>query len=470
MASTGGPTGAGPGGPASWGRRYAAALAARLGSRRGGGSRLTVRLRLALLSAVIAVLGGAVLLGASYALLNPQLYQIGGRLIPPGAGSVPRVVIQYSRAAQPPAACLALLRSPGAAASAAGAAQNAAACLAALPKPPAAPGAGPNDLAFFVSRVSSAQLHLDLRHLLVRGGIALGLLALVALAAGWWVAGRILEPLQVMTRRAQSLSAQMPLGRIRLDGPQDELKALADTFDGLLERLDAALASERMFVANASHELRTPLAIEQTILDVALADPAADAATLRRAAERLRQVNARSRRLIEGLLALARTQAGLWHAEAVDLADVARAAVEAAAQEAAQRGVRVAADFRGAAARGDPALLERLAGNLLENAIRHNVAGEGGWAEVRTWTAGGHALLRVANSGPTIPAGAVPGLFEPFRRGARARTRSHSGAGLGLALVRAVAQAHGGTVTAAARHEGGLEVTVSLPGGGMGER
>jgi signal transduction histidine kinase len=297
--------------------------------------------------------------------------------------------------------------------------------------------------------------------LLTQSGIALGLMALVSVGLGWLVAGRVLQPLQAITATARRLEGSTLHERINLQGPQDELKELADTFDQMLARLDTAFETQRRFVANASHELRTPLAIARTEVDVALADPDASPAELRAMAERVREASQRSERLIEGLLTLARSERQRREGEPVDLSLAAADALSVARQEAERLGLRVSSVLGGAPVTGDRALLERLVANLVENGVRHNVAG--GWLEVDTGLAGGRAVARVANGGRPIPPEQVPGLFEPFRRLGGDRTGSDRGAGLGLSIVRSVAAAHGGMASARALPGGGLEVTVEVP-------
>ena len=466
--------------------RWGCAPVRRLAAVTVGRIPFTVRLRLALLTACTAIVAGVVALGVTLVLVTQpanaaySLFSVSAALNPVEAQRQSANVAGAPATGARPGSCLPLVQAlvprtagqpPVVPAPAGGqpSGRAVAACVAALAAL-AADGSGPALVADrsgsarilrFTAQVSAAQRSQDLSRLLVGGGIALGILSLMALAAGWWVAGRILRPLQVMTRRVQGLSAQTPLGRIRLPEPQDELKELADTFDGLLGRLDSALAADRRFVANASHELRTPLAIQETLLDVALADPHADVAALREMAGRVRQVGARSKRLIDGLLALARSQQGLGRWEPVDLATVVRDAIEASEADASRRGVRIDPDLQPGPVLGDPVLLERLAGNLVENAVRYNV--RGGWVRVLTAAEGERALLTVANSGPAVDPAEVAALFEPFRRGGRDRTDSHRGAGLGLSIVQAVAAAHGGTVEPRGRPEGGLEVTVALP-------
>jgi signal transduction histidine kinase len=300
-----------------------------------------------------------------------------------------------------------------------------------------------------------------LNQLLTQSGIALGLMALVSVGLGWLVAGRVLRPLQAITATARRLEGSTLHERINLQGPEDELKELADTFDQMLARLDTAFETQRRFVANASHELRTPLAITRTEVDVALADRDASPAELRAMAERVREASERSERLIEGLLTLARSERQLRAREPVDLSLAAADALSVARPEAGRLGLRVSSVLGGAPVAGDRALLERLVANLVENAVRHNVAG--GWLEVDTGLAGGRAVARVANGGRPIPPEQVAGLFEPFRRLGGDRTGSDRGAGLGLSIVRSVAAAHGGTASARAIPGGGLEVTVEVP-------
>jgi signal transduction histidine kinase len=299
--------------------------------------------------------------------------------------------------------------------------------------------------------------------LLRSAGLAFAVVAAVGVVAAYVLAGRALQPVSRVTSTARRLSEETLDQRISLDGPPDELKELADTFDAMLARLDAAFDSQRRFVANASHELRTPLSVIRTEVDVTLGDPAASTAELRTMGEVVREASIRADRLVDALLVLARSdaqsRAGLDQREPVDLATLVPAAVAAVAAEASARGLVVSTEVRPAPVEGDPQLLERLVGNLVENAVRHNV--DGGWVTVRTGTSAG-AFLAVLNTGPAVPAGEVEELFQPFRRGGTARTGSR-GAGLGLSIVRAVAAAHGGAVSAAPRSEGGLEVTVRLP-------
>jgi signal transduction histidine kinase len=300
-----------------------------------------------------------------------------------------------------------------------------------------------------------------LNQIAAQSGAALAVMALVSVGLGWLVAGRVLRPLSAITATARRLEGSTLHERINLQGPQDELKELADTFDQMLGRLDAAFETQRRFVANASHELRTPLAIARTEVDVALADPDTGKGELRAMAGRVLEANQRSERLIEGLLTLARSERQLRAREPLDLAVAAADALAVADPEVERLGLRVSQVLGAAPVTGDRALLERLVANLIENAVGHNRPG--GWVEVDTGHAGPLSVVRVANGGPPIPPDQVATLFEPFRRLEADRTGSDRGAGLGLSIVRSVAAAHGGKATARALEGGGLEVTVELP-------
>ncbi|TDD09288.1 HAMP domain-containing histidine kinase [Saccharopolyspora terrae] len=296
---------------------------------------------------------------------------------------------------------------------------------------------------------------------LLIGGPAFVAVVVAAALLAWLVTGRMLRPLQDVTETAQRLSAESLDERIALSGPRDEVARLADTFDAMLDRLQAAFDAQRRFVANASHELRTPLSVVRTELDVTLSDPHADEAELRRMADVVREATARAERLVEALLLLARTEGvELAVREPVDLTDVVGRALRAVDPEARRRGLRVKRCTEPAFAVGDPALLERVAGNLLENAVRHNV--EGGWVEVSTGADPRWTTLRVASSGPAIAPESVNALFEPFRRAGVQRT-ARNGTGLGLSIVQAATTAHHGNIHATALPAGGLAITIQLP-------
>ncbi|MGA4544849.1 sensor histidine kinase [Uniformispora flossi] len=307
------------------------------------------------------------------------------------------------------------------------------------------------------------QRDLVLHSLLQQSLLALVLLSVIAFGFGYVMAGRVLSPLGRITAAARAVAGSGGSGlhrRIDLDGPDDELKELADTFDEMLERLDRAFDSQRKFVANASHELRTPLAINRTLLEVALGDPEVPP-QLRELGDKLLTTNERSERLIEGLLLLARSENELTDPKPVDLSEVAGRTIEQLAGEAGDRDVELRGDFEPAWVSGNLVLLERVALNLAQNAVRYNTPG--GWVEMSTSTVDGTAMLTVANSGPAVPPENVESLFEPFRRLRGDRTESDKGVGLGLSIVRSVARAHGGWIEAEAREEGGLIVRVGFP-------
>ncbi|MEU0485099.1 HAMP domain-containing sensor histidine kinase [Streptosporangium sp. NPDC006013] len=299
------------------------------------------------------------------------------------------------------------------------------------------------------------------REMLARSLLALLGVGILAVIIGYIVADRALKPIQQMTATARKLSGStLAHERIDLKGPDDELKELADTFDEMLTRLNVAFDTQRRFVANASHELRTPLTINRTVLEIALGDPEASG-DLKALGRTLLEVNARNERLIEGLLLLARSERELSVRKPVDMKDVAETAVDQLTTRAAEAGVTVITELRGAETVGDPVLLERCVANLVENAIKHNLP-ESGRLWVRTGMVEGALVVQVANTGPHVPAYEVNSLFEPFRRLNADRVDSDKGAGLGLSIVRAVVRAHGGNVTAIPRDGGGLVVTVRL--------
>ncbi|WP_318207462.1 MULTISPECIES: sensor histidine kinase [unclassified Streptomyces] len=297
--------------------------------------------------------------------------------------------------------------------------------------------------------------------LLRRSLFALLGLSIIAFAFGYAMAGRVLSPLGRITRAARQVAGSDLARRIELDGPDDELKELADTFDEMLERLERAFTAQQRFVANASHELRTPLAINRTLLEIHVSDPEAPLA-LQQLGKTLLATNERSEQLVEGLLLLARSDNQIIERKAVDLAEVASRAVDQTHAEAVAKGVEIRGERAPAVVQGNGVLLERIALNLLQNAVRYNVA-EGGWVEVTTATEHGQAVLVVSNTGPVVPAYEIDNLFEPFRRLRQERTGSDKGVGLGLSIVRSVARAHGGRIIAEPREGGGLVMRVTLP-------
>ena len=284
---------------------------------------------------------------------------------------------------------------------------------------------------------------------------------LLALGLGYLVAGRALRPLHQITATARRVADDRSLHeRIALDGAKDEIKELADTFDAMLARLDSAFAGQRRFAANASHELRTPLAVNRTLLEVAMSDPDASD-DLRNLGRTLLATNDRSERLIEGLLLLARSDADLDEYKPVNLAEVAAHALDQMSGEASESGLRITTTLHAAPTRGDGVMLERVATNLVDNAVQHNRPG--GEIDIRTGTEPAGTFLQVSNTGPDIRSHEVDMLFEPFRRLRGERIGSERGVGLGLSIVRSIIRTHGGTVSASPREGGGLSVKVTLP-------
>ncbi|NBM18758.1 HAMP domain-containing sensor histidine kinase [Streptomyces sp. GC420] len=324
--------------------------------------------------------------------------------------------------------------------------------------------AGEQQISEFNAAISECTDHRRreaLDELLSRSLLALLGLSVIAFAFGYAMAGRVLSPLGRITRTARQVAGSDLSRRIELDGPDDELKELADTFDEMLGRLQRAFTAQQRFVANASHELRTPLAINRTLLEVSLSDPGAPA-ELQQLGKTLLATNERSEQLVEGLLLLARSENQVVERKPVDLAEVAARAIEQVRGEAQAKGVEIRGERAPAVVQGNGVLLERIALNLVQNAVRYNAA-EGGWVEVTTRLLPGEAVLTVSNTGPVVPAYEVDNLFEPFRRLRTERTGSDKGVGLGLSIARSVARAHGGRITATPREGGGLDMLVSLP-------
>ncbi len=302
-------------------------------------------------------------------------------------------------------------------------------------------------------------------YLLTTGLIYFGVIVVIGAAGGYLLAKQALRPIAKVTRTAQQLSTETLDQRINLGGPDDELRELADTFDEMLGRLDAAFDSQRLFVANASHELRTPLAVIRTELDVTVSDPDATTDELRRMAEVALGATDRAEKLVSSLLVLARLQAGhraeLEINERVDLAELVPAVLAAVATDAKEREIQIETQVTSAVTMGDPRLLERLIGNLVENGVRHNV--QAGWLRLSTGQTDDKAWIQVSNGGQVIPPEDVERLFEPFRRGGgRVRTATR-GSGLGLSIVRLIVEAHHGKVQASAPPFGGLALRIELP-------
>jgi signal transduction histidine kinase len=318
-----------------------------------------------------------------------------------------------------------------------------------------------------------AQRQRALSGLLAFSLVGLAIMTVASGGLGWFMSGRVLHPVRVITETARRASEEHLGERLALTGARDELKELADTFDDMLERLDAAFATQRRFVANASHELRTPLTVMRTAIDVALAKPSPAALPVPQAqANRVRQLTDmamrvrrsidRAEAMIEALLTLAVSDQGKLSTEFTDLATWAEDAIDAATPEIERLDLHVDALLSPAETTGDPQLLERMIWNLVDNAVKHNEPG--GWIRLRTGSRDESAYLEIANSGPFIPEEAVPSLFEPFRR-METRTGVRDGAGLGLSITRSVVTAHCATVTARSRPAGGLDISVVIPCG-----
>jgi signal transduction histidine kinase len=298
----------------------------------------------------------------------------------------------------------------------------------------------------------------DLHQLLIWSVFALAIMAVASVALGWMLAGRVLRPLQVITTTARELSATNLHERLALDGPNDELRELGDTFDELLGRLESSFEAQRRFVANASHELRTPLTLERAILEVTLADPDASATSLRTACERVLAIGEQQERMIDALLTLARSERGLMRREPLQLETLTGEALEEHREEAARRGLRLDSKLEPVATAGDRRLIERLIANLLDNAIHHN--SPHGWVTVHTALDAGAPVLTVSNSGPLIERDELATLIQPFQRLGTDRIAHGEGHGLGLSIVDAIAVAHGAKLDVHAQPAGGLRVEV----------
>ncbi len=384
--------------------------------------RWTARLRLTLLYGSLFTLCGASLLGFTFWLFSRAT--VGEQLVPKGR-------IFGARFTLPPAACR---HEP------------------------------PSRLNACLERLGELRAHaFDLHVLLVRSGIALVVMAALAFALGWLVAGRVLRPLRAITATARAISATSLHERLALAGPDDEFKELADTLDGLFARLEASFTAQRNFVASAAHELRTPLTLDKTLLQLALRNPRSTAEQWRSTGAELLESGLQQERILEALLTLATSEAGLGRHEPADLAKVTAACLASVAAEAGCRALHVETSLSPAPLLGDPDLINRLVANLVENAVRHNVPG--GAVKVSTAQRGGRAVLSVANSGPVIQPGEIGRLLQPFQRLATTRSSNGDGHGLGLAIVGAIATAHGATLTVQPRAEGGLHVEVSFPPG-----
>jgi signal transduction histidine kinase len=319
------------------------------------------------------------------------------------------------------------------------------------PTPPAEFGPGPKPPDLDLQDRLAGQRAEYLRGLLMASGVALLFMTLLSVWLGWLTAGRVLRPLRAMAVAAKAISANDLHRRLSAPGPADEIKDLADTFDELLDHLESAFEAQRRFVANASHELRTPLTFERSLLEVSLADPAAD---LRGVCVRILASNERQGKLIEALLTLARSQRGLDRRTHLDLAILAEEVLDLSIDA----DHRIEADLNPAPVLGDSSLVERLITNLLDNAARHNVSG----GKIMIWTGldDGRPSLRISNTGPVVPPDQVDMIFQPFQRLQATRLNGHEGWGVGLSIVAAITSAHDAELRAEALPDGGLTVRI----------
>ncbi|MFI0483086.1 sensor histidine kinase [Actinomadura sp. 9N215] len=404
--------------------------------------RLSLRARLTLTYGGLFFVAGVVLLGVTYALFDQQFSRSGGKVI----------------------ATTRMNQSPGTIAPTGTSTPTGT-------KTPQGQRVLGDDLALMpeTERLMQKQReelhHAAVTSLVTQGSIALGVVGGAAAAFGWLIAGRVLSPLHRVTETARRIAGSPAADRvlherIALEGPRDEVKELADTFDTMVERLDRSFDGQRRFVANASHELRTPLTLGRALVEVAMHRESASP-DVRQLGETLLQINSRHERLITGLLLLARSENEITARAPVDLADIVGHVTSQTSLEAKDAGITVETDAAEAITAGDALLLERVVQNLLENGLRHNT--ESGWVRVVSRTRDDQAVLEVSNSGPAVPPYEIPALFEPFRRLNNDRVVTAKGAGLGLSIVQSIVRAHGGAVTAVPRETGGLHITVSLP-------
>jgi signal transduction histidine kinase len=326
----------------------------------------------------------------------------------------------------------------------------------------------PNQMKAAAERLASVESHLvwaqrtvDLHSLFLGSSIAVGAMTVVSALLGWLVAGRILRPLRTITSTARHISEESLDQRLALQGPPDELKDLGDVIDGLLERLQSAFEAQRHFVANAAHELRAPLTLERAMLQVTLADPGLTLDELRAACEDVIDNGRHQEELIEALLTLARSQRGLDHKQALDLAMIAGDIAQSRKQQATAAGLHLDLTLRPASALGDPQLTKRLIANLLDNALHYNHPG--GSVHMVTEDAADGTRLIVTNTGPVVPDDQIPRLLEPFQRIAPSRTGQHDGSGLGLSIVQAIAKAHRAGLVVNPGEQGGLTVEIRFP-------
>ncbi|MGO9901225.1 MAG: ATP-binding protein [Solirubrobacteraceae bacterium] len=382
-----------------------------------------VRTRLAVFYAVLFFVVGVVLLALTYALAAAVLV--------PGPGGLPKLTPQESALL---GLCKPLPTSPSLRAK----------CLHMI----GGTGDGPKARG---DALASLQL---------ASAVGVGVLAIAATGLGWLASERAVRPVRSITEAAKRVS-EMRLGqRLALTGPDDEFKQLADTFDMMLERLEAAFTSQKRFVANAAHELRTPLTAMRTAIEVTLSKPTRSPEQLEAMAARVKRSVEQAQATIEALLTLAISEAGPATQETIDLATAAEDALDATRAAIDQHQITVKAALEPALTDGDRVLLERMIANLIENAVRHNTPG--GWISLRTIQQADSAVFEIANTGPNVLAGQIPSLFEPFAR-AKERLNHSDGVGLGLSIANAIARAHNATITARPRPGGGLEMSVTIP-------
>jgi signal transduction histidine kinase len=376
--------------------------------------RPTVRARLTLLYTGLFAVCGAIVVAVSYTLVA-QL----GVPVPSSSGSVPASIVAQCQSEQPDkpliAQCVSYLEQQGA----------------------------------------QHQRDLTLSHLLEYSLITLAVVIALAAILGWIFSGRALRPVHQITAAARAASEHNLSARVALRGPRDELRELAETFDDMLGRLQAAFEGQQRFIANASHELRTPLAVMRATVDVVLANPDSTPGDLRAMGADIRAAVDHAEHLVGALLILARSERGLTVHDEVDLATVAEDVLDTVGL--GDR--RVHATLEPAFISGDAVLAERLIANLVDNAVRYNAADGDIW--ISTSTAAGSSQLTVANTGPVISPADADRIFQPFER--LSDRTSHDGFGLGLAIVASIAAIHGGTVNASPRNDGGLSVTVTMP-------
>jgi signal transduction histidine kinase len=313
--------------------------------------------------------------------------------------------------------------------------------------------------------VRQAQLRaFGLHELRIWSAVALGLVAVLSVGLGWIIAGRVLRPVRTISATASQIGASNLNQRLSLDGPDDEFRELAATLNGLLARLQASFDSQRRFVASASHELRTPLTLDRALLERALRHPEPTPVLWRTTCERLLISTQQQDRLIQTLLALARSEAGLARTESFELAATIDTVLLSPELDTVSHDVHIRTTIGPALVSGDPRLVERLARNLVDNAIRYNQPH--GRVDITAGTRNGLAVLAVANTGPLIPRAEVERLFQPFQRLTPNRGNHADGTGLGLSIVKAIADAHQATITAAAQPHGGLKIEVGFPSAG----